>query len=52
MEYYDIYINNTENLFPYSRNTTDIKCKGDSLETESVKLVTISCHTENVTTAS
>jgi hypothetical protein len=41
MEYYDIYNNNnTENLFPYSCNTTDtIKCKGDSLETECVKLV-------------
>jgi hypothetical protein len=43
MEYYDIYNNNnnnTENLFPYSCNTTDtIKCKGDSLEAESVKLV-------------
>jgi hypothetical protein len=41
MEYYDIYNNNnTENVFPYSCNTTDtIKCKGGSLETESVKLV-------------
>lgn len=40
MEYYDIYNNNTENLFPYSCNTTNrIKCKGDSLETESVQLV-------------
>jgi hypothetical protein len=42
MEYYDIYNknNNIENLFLYSCNTTDtIKCKGDSLETESVKLV-------------
>jgi hypothetical protein len=40
MEYYDIYNNNTENLFPYSCNTTDtIKHKRDSLETESVKLV-------------
>jgi hypothetical protein len=39
MKYYDIY-NNTENLFPYSFNTTDtIKCKGDSRETDSVKLV-------------
>jgi hypothetical protein len=41
MEYYDIYNNNnTENLFPYSCNTTDtLKYKGDSLETESVRLV-------------
>jgi hypothetical protein len=40
MEYYHIYNRNTENIFPCSYNTTDtIKCKGDSLETESVKLV-------------
>jgi hypothetical protein len=40
MEYYDIYNNNTENLFPYSFNTTDaIKRRWDTLETESVKLV-------------
>jgi hypothetical protein len=40
MEYYDIYNNNTDNLFAYSCNTTDtMKCKGDSLETETVRLV-------------